>query len=52
MEYDGASPSEILLNACHKENPYLLNQILDDPSTDICLINNSRDGVGMQFTVK
>ncbi|QSL65447.1 hypothetical protein MERGE_002758 [Pneumocystis wakefieldiae] len=46
MEYDGASPSEILLNACHKENPYLLNQILDDPSTDICLINNSRDGVG------
>ncbi|KTW31451.1 hypothetical protein T552_00093 [Pneumocystis carinii B80] len=46
MEYDGASPSEILLDACHKENPNLLNQILDDPSTDIFLINNSRDGLG------
>ncbi|CCJ28876.1 unnamed protein product [Pneumocystis jirovecii] len=46
MEYDSASPGEILLAACYQENPDLLNQILDDELTDIHLLNNSRDGVG------
>ncbi|KAI4156747.1 MAG: hypothetical protein LQ340_000004 [Diploschistes diacapsis] len=49
MADEGASPRELLLEACRRNNVGLLNEVLDaQPSKDSIadLLNNSKDGIG------